>query len=328
MSEITCAIVGLGRIGSSLETDPLREKPCTHAGAMIHNPDCRLVAGCDIKPEARQQFISQWSPDYSFEVFNSIDSMLKKLRPEILSIATPPNTHRELVQKAVQAQVPVIICEKPLAHRLRDARAIARLHTRGKVRILVNHERRYSRDYQAVREYVVSQHYGQLLSLRGTLYFGKSAAHRDVLLHDGTHMIDIINYLTGTTCSLKKRYGSMRARTSSAFLFGQAGEVPVSIEVGSGRDHLVFELELSFECGRIRVGNGVLAFEESKPSPYYSDYRSLLLAEAPAIRYTDYFSGMLADAVKSLRDPHYKPLSSAEDSLEVMRFIRSVKALL
>jgi len=328
MTEITCAIVGLGRIGSSLETDPLREKPCTHAGAMIHNPDCRLVAGCDIKPEARQQFISQWSPDYSFEVFNSIDSMLKKLRPEILSIATPPNTHRELVQTAVRAQVPVVICEKPLAHSLRDARAIVRKHTSGQARILVNHERRYSRDYQAVREYVATQRYGALLSLHGTLYFGKSATHRDVLLHDGTHMIDIINYLIGTTCSLKKRYGSMRARTSSAFLFGQAGAVPVSIEIGSGRDHLLFELELSFECGRIRVGNGVLAFEESKPSPYYSDYRSLLLAEAPAIRYTDYFSGMLADAVKSLRDPHYKPLSSAEDSLEVMRFIRSVKALL
>lgn len=327
MSKIICAIVGLGRIGSSLETDPLREKPCTHAGAILHNPDCRLVAGCDINPEARQQFISQWSSDYSFEVFPSLDSLLQKLRPEILSIATPPHTHRKLVQRAVRARVPVVICEKPLAHRLRDARAIARLHTSGQVRILVNHERRYSRDYQVVKEYIDSQRYGPLLSLHGTLYFGKTAAHRNVLLHDGTHMIDIINYLTGTACSLKKRYGSMSSNTYSAFLFGQAGEVPVSIEVGSGRDHLLFELELSFEYGRIRVGNGVLAFEESRTSPYYSDYRSLLPAEAPAIQHTGYFSGMLADAVKSLRDPHYTPLSSAEDSLEVMRFIRAARAL-
>lgn len=32
MSKLICALVGLGRIGSSLEKDPLREKPCTHPG--------------------------------------------------------------------------------------------------------------------------------------------------------------------------------------------------------------------------------------------------------------------------------------------------------
>jgi hypothetical protein len=37
MDKISVAIVGLGRIGSLLEEDPRREKPCTHAGAIAAN---------------------------------------------------------------------------------------------------------------------------------------------------------------------------------------------------------------------------------------------------------------------------------------------------
>lgn len=322
MSKLTCALIGLGRIGSRLESDPLREKPCTHAGALFANPDCRLAAVCDIEAEARAAFKAQWADKNSFETFGHIDLLLNKVRPDILSIATPPHTHRSLVSKAARAGVPVVICEKPLARSMRDARAIARLHTSGRLKIVVNHERRYSRDYQLVRSYVQSQRYGRLLSLRGTLYFGGSAAHREVLLHDGTHMVDIINYLTDSVCEVRRRYGSMRASTSSALLFGKAGKIPVCIEVGSERDHLVFELELSFEQGRIRIGNGVLAFEASRPSPFYQDYRSLLPADTPHVPNTEYFSGMLADAVRCCREPNYQPLSNAAASLEVMRFIR------
>ncbi|GHV88670.1 hypothetical protein AGMMS50267_10300 [Spirochaetia bacterium] len=40
MKKIPVAIIGLGRIASLLEDDRLREKPCTHAGAITANPDC------------------------------------------------------------------------------------------------------------------------------------------------------------------------------------------------------------------------------------------------------------------------------------------------
>ncbi len=324
MSELRCALVGLGRIGSSLEADPLREKPCTHAGAMYADPDCRLIAGCDIKAEARQAFEAQWSEAAPVELYEDIDALMRAVRPDLISIATPPDTHRRLVEKAARAGVPVVICEKPLAHTLRDARAIARIHNSGRMKIVVNHERRYSQDYHLVRQAIRCQRFGALVSLRGTLFFARAAAHRDVLLHDGTHMIDIINYLTDSVSVVKKKYGSMHSSTSSAYIFGKAGKVPVCIEVGSERDHLVFELELSFERGRIRVGNGVLSFEESSASPYYSDYRSLLPAETPVIKRTGYFAGMIADAVRCCREPEYQPVSNAAASLEVMRFIRSV----
>jgi hypothetical protein len=141
----------------------------------------------------------------------------------------------------------------------------------------------------------------------------------------------------------------MRGAEKSAFLFGRsrvsgagggigrngadgggqgADSIPVAIEVGSQRDHLVFEVELNFSSGRIRVGNGVYSFERSGESPHYEGYRSLLPDEEapPRPEKTGYFSGMVADAVRCVREPAHMPLSSAEDALEVMKFIRSVKA--
>lgn len=367
--EITCAVAGLGRIGSSLEKDTRREKPCTHTGAIAGNPDCVLVAGCDTDPDARERFRTDWaclSPAPG--LFDSVDALLEELVPQVLVVATYPESHYSIVKKAAAAGVPVILCEKPMAHTLRDARKIAALHRYGAATVLVNHERRYSSDYLGVREAVAGKRYGKLISVRGTLYFGRTARHKDVLLHDGTHLVDIINFLLEavpgasdrnprgiTPVRLKRRFGVMRSSRSSAYLFdtascagtGVSSKVPVVIEVGAERDHLVFEVELSFESGRIRVGNGVLSFEKSGESPYYEGYRSLLPDEVPVIGKTGYFSNMIADAVRCVKlgreagahrassrgrpepgNQGYEPVSSAEDGYEVMKFIRSMRGLL
>ncbi len=333
-----CAVVGLGRIGSTLEKDRLREKPCTHTGAILANQDCRLIGGADIDQEARRRYLEDWgeridrgagsSGRYSDTppVFESAGALLARLKPDILVAATPPESHLSIVSAAADAGVPVVICEKPLAHTLADARRITRLHTTGRVKGVVNHERRYSADYRAVKELVISERYGRLISVVGTLYFGRTATHRDVLLHDGTHLVDIINFLTGGTCRLQHRFGSLRARRSSAFLFGTTGDIPVVIDVGAERDHLVFEVELSFERGRARVGNGVLRYEVSGESPFYENYRSLLQDETPRIGDTGYFANMLEDAVRCVRELDHMPVSGAPDGLEVMRFIRSCAA--
>ncbi|TVQ39111.1 MAG: gfo/Idh/MocA family oxidoreductase [Spirochaetaceae bacterium] len=320
---VRCAIVGLGRIGSLLEDDPLREKPCTHAGAIAANPDCELVGGCDCQPERRTRFSERWDCP---AVYADIDRLLLETRPDILCIATHPDSHRRMVERAARHGVAVAVCEKPLAYSMRDARAIAALHCRRRVTVLTNHERRYSADYQNVRRLISQRRFGLLISIRGTLYFGRARRHDQVLLHDGTHMVDIINFLAAGTLRVRRSLGSMRARTSSAFLYGTIETLPVVIEVGAQRDHLVFELELSFESGRIRIGNGVYTFEQSTESPYYQGYRSLRAVELEPIGPTGYFSGMLTDAVACVTDRQRTPLSSAEDGLASMRVVRAIRS--
>ena len=112
-AKIRCAIVGLGRIGSTLEDDRLREKPCTHAGAIMQNDECALVGGCDVSSERRVSFSKRWG---CRAVYSTVEKLIKHTKPDILHIATPPETHLEIVEQSVNSGVRLIICEKPLAH--------------------------------------------------------------------------------------------------------------------------------------------------------------------------------------------------------------------
>ena len=169
MGHIQNAIVGLGRIGSLLEDDKLREKPCTHAGAVDLNPDCLLAAGCDLDKKRRELFKKRWKCP---NVYKNIDSMLLETSPDILHIATPPETHFKIVKAALKHNVPLSICEKPLAHTLEEAKQIADIHRSVRMTILTNHERRYSKDYIRTKRIIEEKTFGDLLSIYSKLYMG------------------------------------------------------------------------------------------------------------------------------------------------------------
>jgi hypothetical protein len=104
-----------------------------------------------------------------------------------------------------------------------------------------------------------------------------------------------------------------------------ANEVPISIDFGSGRDHVVFELDLSFSAGRIRIGNGLYEEYMSCESPYYEHMKSLLPTGEPGFEMTGYFSNMLRDAVACVRDADREPRGTAVDGYRSIQFIDRVK---
>jgi len=361
--EIKTSIIGLGRIASLLEDDTKREKPCTHAGAIAANPDCVLSGGCDLDEERQRLFAERWGAP----IYADAAEMIRAQNPDLLIIATHPDSHYHYCRLAAAHGVPVIICEKPLADTLSAARRIASL-VRGSgtgdrglgvlkqnsFTIIINHERRYSADYVKAREILAAEKLGSLLSVRAVLYMGKNNRLLDVFWHDGTHLADAVMFLTGRVLKHRKRWGAKLSSSSgTAWLEGElrrtttedteehggkeefhiknsvelrGKKIPVIIEVGAGRDHLVFEIEFSCANGRLRIGNGLFEVWESDESPYAEQFRSLKKTEAGFEGPTGYFANMLADAVSCVRQPGRKPASSATDGLAVIEYLHSVKA--
>ncbi|MCL1993388.1 MAG: Gfo/Idh/MocA family oxidoreductase [Spirochaetes bacterium] len=328
MKKTVCALIGLGRIASLLEDDALREKPCTHAGAMRGNRDCNLAAGCDSDGERRQLFAQKWQ----VPVYEDAALMLKTHKPAILAIATHPDSHYDYCRMAASLGVPVVICEKPLADNLAQARKIARLTQPGGTTIITNHERRYSQDYIRAAKILEGGKLGAILSARAVLYMGKNKRLVDVFWHDGTHLADALMFLTGSVLKHKKSWGSpLSSKTGTAWLEGslKAGQkppVPVVIEVGAGRDHLVFEIEFSCEKGRLRIGNGVFEVWESAKSPYAENFRSLKQTGETFDGRTGYFANMVKDAVLCAKDRARQPASGAAHGLRVIEYLNSVMA--
>ena len=356
MEKIKAAIVGLGRIASLLEEDSLREKPCTHAGAIDANPDCVLVAGCDIDDERRKLFAEKWH----VPAYNDAAEMLQRHKPQVLVIATYPDSHYRYCRLAAETAVPVVICEKPLADNIREAKKIADL---ARPAIITNHERRYSQDYIKAKAILDQKELGALLSVRATLCMGKNKRLLDVFWHDGTHLVDAIMFLTGKILKHRRCWGArLTSRMGTSWLEGELrGEkprklienkqdrrtpapipvlieiganrdhcdpapIPVLIEIGANRDHLVFEMEFSCEKGRLRIGNGIFEVWESLPSPYAEKFRSLKKIEETFEGPTGYFANMVKDALACANDPQRLPCSSAADGLRVIKYLHSVKA--
>ncbi|MFP3042118.1 Gfo/Idh/MocA family oxidoreductase [Treponema primitia] len=326
MEKIPVAIIGLGRIASLLEDDALREKPCTHAGAVAANPACIIAAGCDTDEDRRRLFAERWG----CPVYADADAMLEKHKPGIVHIATHPESHYYYCALAARHGAPVAVCEKPLADTLRSARKIAALHRKGPTRIVTNHERRYSADYIKAKAILDEERLGPLLSVRAVLYMGKTRRLLDVFWHDGTHLADAAMFLTGAVLHHHSRRGArLNSRTGTAWLEGylerDAERISFLMEVGAERDHLVFELEFSCARGRLRIGNGIFEVWESAESPYAEGFRSLRKTGDVFEGKTGYFANMIEDAVTCYRDPTRQPRSGAVDGLRVIEYLNSVK---
>jgi len=327
MEKIKAVIVGLGRIASLLEEDTLREKPCTHAGAITANGDCALVAGCDTDEERRASFSEKWQ----VPVFADATQMLSIHKPQILVIATHPESHYHYCSLAAQMQIPVVICEKPLADNIGNARKIARLTERGSPVIITNHERRYSQDYIRAKNILEEKKLGAIVAVRAVLYMGKTTRLVDALWHDGTHLADAIMFLTGGILKHRRSWGAkLSSKSGTAWLEGSLSRekkqtIPLLMELGAGRDHLVFEIEFSCKKGRLRIGNGVFEVLESVPSPYAEKFRSLKNTGEVFSGPTGYFANMLKDAVECVKDPRHSPVSKAVDGLRVIGYLNSIK---
>jgi len=341
VEKIKAAIIGLGRIASILEEDTLREKPCTHSGAIAANEDCVLVCGCDIDEERRSLFAKKWLVN----VYEDADEMLMRHKPEILSIATHPDSHYHYCRLAAKYNIPAVICEKPLADNIHNARKIAKIAEKGNTIIITNHERRYSLDYIRAKAVLEEKKLGEILRVHACLYMGKTARLIDQFWHDGTHLADAVMFLTEGVLKHRRAWGAkLTAKDGTAWLEGvlclnsQSAQqskhstrpcgkkIPVLFETGAGRDHLVFEIEFSLEKGRLRIGNGVFEVWESVPSPYAEKFRSLKQTSETFSCPTGYFANMIKDAVLCVRDKSHKPVSGAVDGLRVIEYLNSVKS--
>ncbi|NNM54122.1 MAG: Gfo/Idh/MocA family oxidoreductase [Spirochaetales bacterium] len=321
-SPVTAALIGLGRIASLLEFDAKREKPASHAGALTQ-AGVSLIAGCDIDPERSQTFSQRWGVE---ALYTEAEQLLAEQSPDILVIATYPDTHAELLNLAFRHRIPVVICEKPLTDTLSTARQLERALEKSSTKVVVNHERRYARDYQRVKGIIVNQAFGRLCSVNAKLFMGRGRTPGEVLLWDGTHLVDILRYLTGEEGTEIQADGEVRQSGGSLWVRMRMGTVATAIEIATDRDHLVFELDLSFERGRIRIGNGLYEEWVGGESPLYEKMRSLLPVQVNTsdLYPTEYFLGMAKDAVRAFKEPSYQPVSSLRDGVAALETLDTI----
>ena len=186
-------IIGCGRIGSLLEEDPLRGKPCTHSGGFSALPNVKLTAGCDINQTRLKKFGKQWNVK---NLYTNYHKMLADNVLDVLCIATWTNQHATMGLDGIHAGVKGIFCEKPIDVDLNLARKLVQTCEKNNIPLLINHERRWDAYYKKAHKLIQAGKIGKVKTIIGNALSGQpntlpvSEYGGGALFHDGTHLID------------------------------------------------------------------------------------------------------------------------------------------
>ena len=180
------AVVGCGQIGLLFDEDSSQIRPATHTAALSMNPRTELVALVDDKPEKLQRAAERYP---GVPRFADCGEMLEAVRPELVAVATPPETHRKLVEQCATGGVRAIVCEKPIALDLEDARRMVDGCAAAGVLLFVNHTRRFDPLIRRAREAVAAGAIGDVLQAMCVYTRG--------VMNNGTHLLDLLRFFLG-----------------------------------------------------------------------------------------------------------------------------------
>jgi len=322
-------IIGTGRIGYLLQKDKKREQPASHSSALYKNKSIILKAGCDINRERLDLF----KKDYpKANIYTDYIKMMETEKPDIVVIAVEEKKHAEITCNVIKYKPGIIILEKPAAAAIKDAFKINKASEQYKIPIIINHERRYSGDYKCVKEILRRNKLGGIHYIGASFWSNTRIFHKESLtngdcslIHDGTHLIDILHFLF--EYDLKKPVIDKVVKNKKNEIRGLClhydikGKSIIYIDLNGNKDYFGFEIEIRGEKGRIIIGNGYLKVYEAKPSPFYSDFYSLVKnKKIKRPKKTEYFSNMVQNCVDYLdrKDKIVSPLFEGVKTLKVL----------
>jgi predicted dehydrogenase len=230
--------------------------------------------------------------------------------------------------------VKAILCEKPIAPDSAAAdRMIAACAKEG-VLLAVNHERRFEDRYLLCRRLIKEGFLGTLRTVTGHVltnvpYGQKSfAVNGTSLMHDGTHLFDIIHFLCGRPEWVEGFVHDKRKEVITAVMKLVNG-ANVFVEAGGMRKYFSFELDLQGTDGRILIGNTHFRIFKKRKSRHYSGFFDL--AELPLPKYVrkNYFTAEAEEIVRRVKGRPRGPFpSSGRDGLLALQVIEAVFASL
>ena len=179
-------IVGAGRIAGTYELDKFRKKPCTHIGAFKKNKNFNVKGIVDTKIKKGIQF----SKKFKIQFFLKIEEALKKIKPDLVSIAVPDHQHLKVLKSCVKSKFKpkLIFCEKPISNNLINALKMHNLAKKSGINLFVNN-RRLDPTYLHIKNLLKKNYNNQVVSFSAYCSSGINTL--------GSHVIDLIRYIFG-----------------------------------------------------------------------------------------------------------------------------------
>ena len=179
-------VIGCGRIGAEEWNYQNGIRPATHAAAYWNHPGISLVGLCDNNSRKLKK-VGRFFPDTP--LYLSPKKMLEETKPDIVSIATNPDTHYKFVKMAANSGAKAIICEKPISDSLAKSESMVKICKSKGCLLFIGHLRHFDPLIKKWQEKVRNGSLGSISQINCLYYNG--------FLNNGTHVIDILRWFLG-----------------------------------------------------------------------------------------------------------------------------------
>jgi myo-inositol 2-dehydrogenase/D-chiro-inositol 1-dehydrogenase len=185
MARLNVAVVGVGFMGQF------------HARTIAESDGARLAAvvdpSQDIGPRTAEQYGARYHPD--------IDAALSAGGIDAYVVALPDKLHEAVTCRLLEQGLPVLL-EKPMAHTLAAARAMAAAEKKGGGRLLIAHILRFDPRYVQAAETVRQGRIGTPIHGSSGRFTVRDIGTRlnggsSVCFYLGVHDVDVLQWVTG-----------------------------------------------------------------------------------------------------------------------------------
>ncbi|HEX7905936.1 MAG TPA: Gfo/Idh/MocA family oxidoreductase [Chitinophagaceae bacterium] len=174
-------ILGCGNIGALYDLDN-PSKVWTHAKAFSKSSQI-IFSVFDIDKKHAKKIASR----YKVEI-TDLKEQVDFRKFDIVSITTPTPTHFGYLKTLLKQNIPLVICEKPIASDMSELNELTKLYKNAHSKVVVNYIRRFQPAYAEL------QHTIKKLSVKSPCT-GINITYQRGLLNNGSHAFDILEFL-------------------------------------------------------------------------------------------------------------------------------------
>ncbi len=194
MKKIKFALVGCGRIAQK------------HIEALENINDAEIVSVCDIQKEKAKKYAEKLNVNY----YTDYNEMIQKENIDVINILTPSGLHAKHTIDIVKKYKKHIVCEKPMALKLKDADNMIKVCNKNKVKLFIVKQNRYNLPIIKLRQYIEKGRFGKLVMGTVRVRWARHQQYYDMdkwrgtwemdggcLTNQASHHIDLLEWMMG-----------------------------------------------------------------------------------------------------------------------------------
>lgn len=269
MKKFSVSLIGCGKIGFLYDYAKRNGVPLTHFTNFYESRNFSLEAVVD----PNERILKIIEKKFKIKTYTDYSQFLQAGVTDVVCVASPDDTHSEILEELAHYRPKLVFCEKPLALNSEDARHIIRLFEKKKIPLLVNYSRRFIKEYADLKRLIENKSLGKIQSL--LIYYSRG------LMHNGSHYLDLILWYFGQPDDIgyeSERPGLYGGDTTiNCSMFYKSGLEVRMIGIDTS-NLIVNEIDLLGDKGRVMINtDGLMEIFSVKKDPVFKDYRRFVL---------------------------------------------------